>query len=234
MTTVSRYSLSARYPIQRSTVTVKRNRLISLAVLVAMLGVLAILPLTASAAPSSDNEGHNALRNIPVTGSNAAGDQFTGRFSISSFVEQNGQLFAQGKLNGQVRDASGHPVQAVNNYDAMFPVQSMDLGSYHYAAGQAHKVNGLASLSSSESRQIPIPTGCTILNLVLGPLQLNLLGLVVTIPTPVTVNITAVPGNGNLLGNLLCAVANLLNPGATLTQITAFLNALVALLNALP
>ena len=51
--------------------------------------------------------------------------------------------------------------------------------------------------------------GCQILNLVLGPLNLNLLGLVVTL-NQVHLNITAVPGAGNLLGNLLCAVANLL------------------------
>ncbi|GAQ91683.1 hypothetical protein KFL_008340025 [Klebsormidium nitens] len=53
--------------------------------------------------------------------------------------------------------------------------------------------------------------GCGILNLVLGPLNLNLLGLLVQIPNAVTVVITAVPGGGALLGNLLCAVTNLLN-----------------------
>jgi hypothetical protein len=54
---------------------------------------------------------------------------------------------------------------------------------------------------------------CTILDLTLGPLHLNLLGLVVDL-NQVHLNITAQPGPGNLLGNLLCAVTHLLDgPG---------------------
>ena len=70
---------------------------------------------------------------------------------------------------------------------------------------------------------------CKILNLVLGPLDLNLLGLRVQL-NQVVLNLTAVPGAGNLLGNLLCAVAALLNGTQTLLQIVALLNALLALL----
>jgi hypothetical protein len=51
---------------------------------------------------------------------------------------------------------------------------------------------------------------CQILDLVLGPLHLDLLGLVVNLDT-VHLNITAQQGPGNLLGNLLCAVAHLLD-----------------------
>jgi hypothetical protein len=55
---------------------------------------------------------------------------------------------------------------------------------------------------------------CGILNLVLGPLHLDLLGLVVDL-NQVILDITAVSGTSNLLGNLLCAVTNLLDiPGA--------------------
>ena len=60
-----------------------------------------------------------------------------------------------------------------------------------------------------------------------GPLDLNLLGLVVHLDQ-VVLNITAVPGAGNLLGNLLCSVANLLNSGAPLSTL---LNNVVGLLN---
>ena len=49
-----------------------------------------------------------------------------------------------------------------------------------------------------------------VLNLVLGPLDLNLLGLVVHL-NQVVLDIIAVTGAGNLLGNLLCAVAGLLD-----------------------
>ena len=53
-------------------------------------------------------------------------------------------------------------------------------------------------------------TTCRILTLTLGPLNLNLLGLRVQL-NRINLRITAVPGPGNLLGNLLCAVAGLLD-----------------------
>jgi hypothetical protein len=52
---------------------------------------------------------------------------------------------------------------------------------------------------------------CDILHLELGPLDLDLLGLVVHI-NRIVIDIDAVPGAGNLLGNLLCAIAGLLDP----------------------
>jgi hypothetical protein len=68
---------------------------------------------------------------------------------------------------------------------------------------------------------------CQILDLVLGPLNLDVLGLVVTLDT-VHLNITAQQGPGNLLGNLLCAVAGLLDGPAPLANL---LNGITALLN---
>jgi hypothetical protein len=64
---------------------------------------------------------------------------------------------------------------------------------------------------------------CRILNLVLGPLHLNLLGLVVNL-NRVHLTITAVRGPSNLLGNLLCAVANLLNGSAPAASQAGLLN----------
>jgi hypothetical protein len=74
-------------------------------------------------------------------------------------------------------------------------------------------------------------TSCSVLSLTIGPINLNLLGLVVDVPNPIVVNITAVPGAGNLLGNLLCDVAGLLNNPAGLTaQVANLLNNLLAAL----
>ncbi len=62
-----------------------------------------------------------------------------------------------------------------------------------------------------------IGASCTILNLAIGPLDLQLLGLRVELdncadpPGPVTLDITATPGAGNLLGNLLCGLTGLLD-----------------------
>jgi|RhiMetdeSRZDD1v2_1073273.scaffolds.fasta_scaffold22987_5 hypothetical protein len=72
---------------------------------------------------------------------------------------------------------------------------------------------------------------CRILDLTLGPLHLDLLGLVVDL-NQVHLTITAQQGPGNLLGNLLCALAHLLdntgNPTTGLQQIVNQLNQILA------
>ena len=70
---------------------------------------------------------------------------------------------------------------------------------------------------------------CDILHLELGPLDLNLLGLVVHLDQ-VVLDITAVPGAGNLLGNLLCAVAGLLDGGLNLNSLARLLNQILRIL----
>jgi len=70
---------------------------------------------------------------------------------------------------------------------------------------------------------------CEILHLELGPLDLNLLGLMVHLDK-VVLDITAQSGPGNLLGNLLCAVAHLLDGNASLNAIAALLNAILGAL----
>ena len=69
------------------------------------------------------------------------------------------------------------------------------------------------------------------LNLVLGPLDLNLLGLEVHLKQ-VVLDIVAQSGAGNLLGNLLCAVAGLLDGGlgGVLDQVAALLNQILGAL----
>jgi len=60
--------------------------------------------------------------------------------------------------------------------------------------------------------------GTPILDLTLGPIDLNLLGLEVK-TSPICLDITAIPGSGNLLGNLLSGIANSLNSGTSLGDI---------------
>ena len=71
----------------------------------------------------------------------------------------------------------------------------------------------------NQAVSLPVTTGqhsCDILNLQLGPLDLNLLGLRIQL-SQVNLDITAVPGSGNLLGNLLCEVAKLLDGNGNAT-----------------
>ena len=71
---------------------------------------------------------------------------------------------------------------------------------------------------------------CDILFLELGPISLDLLGLTVDL-SQTTLDINAVPGAGNLLGNLLCAVAGLLdNPAGTTNALARLLNQILNIL----
>ena len=77
--------------------------------------------------------------------------------------------------------------------------------------------------TTSVIRTISLPvavgdTTCQILHLDLGPLNLNLLGLNVDL-SRIVLDITAESGAGNLLGNLLCGVANLLNDPTGLSRL---------------
>ena len=69
--------------------------------------------------------------------------------------------------------------------------------------------------------QLPVnigETSCDILHLDLGPLSLDLLGLQIDL-SRIVLDITAQAGAGNLLGNLLCAVTNLLNDPSGLAKL---------------
>jgi hypothetical protein len=116
---------------------------------------------------------------------------------------------------------------------------------------QGNGVVGLGTLSlgiggQSITQQLSLPlfgghstaaAACPILNLDLGPLDLNLLGLVVQLDNcdagPVEVDITAVPGPGNLLGNLLCGIAGILDGGLNLGQLNQLIRNVNRLLDRL-
>jgi hypothetical protein len=93
--------------------------------------------------------------------------------------------------------------------------------------------NTITGATQTVTQAISIPVAaaagaCPILHLTLGPLDLNLLGLQVHLDQ-VVLDITAQSGSGNLLGNLLCAVAHLLdNPAAPAGGLAALLNNLLA------
>lgn len=93
--------------------------------------------------------------------------------------------------------------------------------------------SGITSTITSAASSVVTNTssggGCQVLDLVLGPLHLDLLGLNVDL-NQVHLNITAQPGPGNLLGNLLCSVSHLLDGGNTggLQSLLNLLNGLLA------
>ena len=129
-----------------------------------------------------------------------------GSLRIDRFAVENGKLVAV----ASIRDAAGQLVTSVP-----VPVQSITAGG---------RTSGLSYQQAT----------CRILHLELGPLDLNLLGLRIQL-NRVVLDITAQRGPGNLLGNLLCAVAGLLNgPTPNLQQIAARLNRILGILGPSP
>jgi hypothetical protein len=136
-------------------------------------------PVTApgTAGPTAQAPGiatKKASRNLTAAINDPA---FTGTLRITSFAVQNGQLVANGVLNG----TTGTGATVTNLQVPNIPV------------------------NTSQQDQ-----GCQILPLELGPIFLNLLGLQLT-TNEIVIDLTAVPGPGNLLGNLLCAIVGLLD-----------------------
>jgi hypothetical protein len=92
-------------------------------------------------------------------------------------------------------------------------------------------VTNAAGVVGSALATIALPvsvgaTTCEILHLDLGPISIDLLGLQVDL-SRVVLDITAQAGAGNLLGNLLCAVAGLLdNPSGLARLLNQILAAL--------
>jgi hypothetical protein len=102
------------------------------------------------------------------------------------------------------------------------------------SAGLTSVLNQAVFIPLSASPSL-IGASCNILNLALGPVDLNLLGLQVELDNcsdgPVTLDVTATPGSG-LLGDLLCGLANALNNPvrrlAILQQIVGLIGLLLA------
>jgi hypothetical protein len=88
-------------------------------------------------------------------------------------------------------------------------------------------------LNTVTNQQVTLPvttisSTCDILHLELGPLDLTLLGLNVHLDK-IVLDITATQGGG-LLGDLLCAVADLLNNNGPLNTIVTLLNNVLKIL----
>jgi hypothetical protein len=88
---------------------------------------------------------------------------------------------------------------------------------------------------TEQSGVAPQQAVCDILFLDIGPIHLNVLGLVIDI-SEIVIDINAIQ-NGGLLGSLLCSLANLLQNGSPLgnilSQINQLLTTILAILNLL-
>lgn len=175
-----------------------------LVLLALTLGVALVAAPAASA-----QEPASLTQVVPVTGKAGKSKTLRANYAIERFRSVGGRLVAEGTLRGRI---GGRRV-------AERKVRLPALLSGPTSAAQVPQVPPLP----------PLPNACQILNLVLGPVNLDLLGLVVR-TNQINLRIDGQRGPGNLLGNLLCAITGLLDPQAlSPQQAAAPLNAALAL-----
>jgi hypothetical protein len=161
-----------------------KTRFTSLITIIALVSAMVLVPLGAEV-KAQVYEVRNNLNNIPVTGALEDGGTFVGRLTVLGLVDETGELVVTGLLDGVATSSTGE-VTRFQNQEVTAPVT-------------------LFQASPNE------PGICDILFLDLGPIDLDLLGLTIDL-SRIILDVDAVPGEGNLLGNLLCAIVNLLNP----------------------
>jgi hypothetical protein len=142
-----------------------------------------------------------------VVGKTSTGRRVTGTFTPLRAVSKHGHVMVKGIVQGVVHEAGG-----TSTFTTVRSVAVRTAGGQPLGRGTAAGTAGRAS--------------CDILHLVLGPLDLDLLGLQVHL-NRVVLDVVAATGAGNLLGNLLCAITGLLDG----TPAAGLLGQLVNLLN---
>lgn len=162
-----------------------------------LAGLLIAMAAAPMAAGATHKEGHVGNPNqalaeslsIDLADTDVANGDLTGVFDINSFDIQDGQLVAVGNLVGEFTPTGGEAIP-FDESDVAVPVTT-DSG-------------GMSVLQNGNET-------CDILYLDLGPVFLDVLGLVVEIPNNTILDIYAERGPGNLLGNLLCSIVGLLD-----------------------
>jgi hypothetical protein len=176
-----------------------------------LLGLLLVASSVATPAAAAPSRGTSNINAVPTNVQGVTLD-------VERFVVVNGGLYAI----GVVRGLTGGQEQVV-----ITPVT--------YIGSTPPPDPGAISTQQIGPNE---PGVCDVLFLQLPPIFLDLLGL--TIETSlIQIDVDAVPGPGNLLGNLLCAILGLLDPSqpgslpttvTLLTQIADLLNRILGIL----
>jgi hypothetical protein len=172
--------------------------------------LLGLTPLSAFAATKS-----KLLKNLNVTGTLEDGGSFVGKVTITEFsYDEVDGLLVSGVVKGEATTADGIVTDVKQSFSNV----------------EATLASGQTSAAARFSSFAQLQAECQILFLDIGPIFLDLLGLQLDL-SQITLDLTAVSGAGNLVGNLLCAVAGLLDPGSGLLTLIQNLTQLLDLLS---
>jgi len=214
-----------------------KTRLTSLALIVSLL---LILPSSVSMAKNpKDSEGISVPVSGTFTDQSGGTGRLAGTLTIQRFAAVNNRIHAIGVIRGTLTDSRGNVV-ATGLQTVLLPItlsggQAAAVSpARQESAGRTVQFVKTSYERSAEPHAAMAAQGaaCEILRLATGAIDLNLLGLTVHLD-PLLLVVSAVPGAGNLLGNLLCAIVGLLDGVGSLVQVTQLLNQLLGLLGAL-
>ena len=158
----------------------------------AALSALTVCAVSLGAAGTASAQGEPAATPLTKTVALKGTKGFKGTFTIDRFTTRNGELVAVGNLRGTMRK-NGKTKRVAKNA-VILPAS---------VAGA-----GPATLATASQALPDIPNACQVLNLMLGPIDLNLLGLHLRIDTqedPIPVRAEGI--SGALLGNTLSALS---------------------------
>lgn len=190
-------------------------RITAIAMVGALLGTFAIAPINAVVAKQTNKQillaarpSNSLLTDLNVDGLLSDGNNLEGTLTITKvgYDQVNKTLLVSGVLSYGTQ-STGSTVSTLTQEFTNIP----------------------AELSkTSNQKQIG---SCDILFLDLGPIFLDVLGLEVDL-SEIILDIDAVSGSGNLLGNLLCALVGLLD-GGSLSGILQIINQINVILGSL-
>jgi hypothetical protein len=168
---------------------------------------------TAQGSAKTTTVAHSAVGSMTskIVGTTSKGQRVTGSFVPLSVTNKSGTEKVRGLVQGVVHKKDG----STETFATLKSLSVQSVGGT--------PLSGKAAVSGRAT--------CNVLNLVLAPLDLNLLGLQIHL-NQVVLNIVAVSGAGNLLGNLLCSVTHLLDGGLSgiFGQLATLLNQILAAL----
>jgi len=155
---------------------------------------LALLATAAVAAPAAkDAKYPSGSLEVPIAGLATTGAAFTGTLSISRFEASGGQVVAIGMVKGTVAG-----VGTALTGEVSFPV----------TVGPASQATPASNALVMQQPGPQPQATCTALDLSIGAVNLNLLGLTVT-TQPISINISG--DSSAALGNLICTILDTLN-----------------------
>lgn len=157
--------------------------------LAALAALVAIAALAFAASATSSTTTARASKPTATTGTATQVGAVTVRLTVNRFVKRGSRLYAVGTAISQFRPTAENA--------AKYPTKTV-------RRAFTAPVRKLKRIQSAQRI-------CPVLDLTLGPLDLNLLGLMVHLDT-VHLTITA-DSNGGLLGSLLCSLAGRGSPG---------------------